>query len=82
MFKVGQILKANLAKAEAEYVQWKGSQVYTNLMKAAETMRFEVTNETDSAYMIKRVSDGQTAPCSKAEAHSIFVVDDNGGDNK
>ena len=74
MFKVGDKLKTNMAVAEAYYSQWKGSQVYTNYMTAAETKRFEVVaDDGGSNYQIKR-DDGEVLLSPKAEAHAQFIV--------
>lgn len=81
MFKMNQILKANPDVVQKEYEQWKGSQVYTKMIENANKYRFQVVSETDSGYLLKR-NDGQEMPISKTEAHSYFIIDDNGGDNQ
>ena len=74
MFNVGDKIKVTQAAAEAEYGEWKGSQVYDAMIHNANTKRFEVVGMDTANYLIKRLEDDVVIPCDKASAHSKFEV--------
>jgi len=74
MFKIGDKIKANMATAELQYGEWKGSDVYTKMMQAAYEKRFEVSGISASDYIITRLEDKAILTASKGEAHTLFVL--------
>jgi len=74
MYKVGDILKVNLAVAGQQFADYKDTQPYQKMMEAAEKYRYEIIGETTMEYHLKRTEDGQTYVHSKSEVHSNFVV--------
>jgi hypothetical protein len=74
MFKVGDILKANMNEAEEQYQGCKGTTVYNTLIKRAENYRFEVIGVTPGDYTLRRLSDGKENVWSKNQVHSDLVL--------
>jgi hypothetical protein len=74
MFKVGDILKANMDEAELQYEGCKGTAVYETMMERAEKWRFKVLEDLGSMYKICRVHDKQTADVPKSEVHQNMVL--------
>lgn len=75
MFKVGDILKTNMAVAEDQYEGCKGTLVYNQMMELADKHRFEVIGVGALDYTIKRLDDNQQFTNPKSEIHSYFVLD-------
>ena len=74
MFKIGDILRVNLAVAQQQFADYKDTQPYHKMMEAAEKHRYEVVGETSKEYQLKRIEDNQPYVSPKSEVHSNFVI--------
>jgi hypothetical protein len=72
MFNVGDRLKVNVVAFEPQIAEWKGSQVYDNLLKSATDKRFEVVGMDNVNYSIKRLEDNQIMQENKTFCHTNF----------
>jgi len=72
MFNIGDKIKVIASAVDAELAEWKGSQVYENLMKAAVEKRFEVVGMDNVNYSIKRLEDGQIIQENKTTVNTKF----------
>ena len=72
MFKVGDILKINMDEFEYQYGGCKGTTVYSELKKAAETTEYEITAVGAGTYTLKRLSDNQVDTKPKAEVEKLL----------
>ena len=73
MFKIGDILKANMAEAEYQYEGCKETIVYKTMMDRAEKWRFEILEDLGGDYKLRRVHDNQIADRAKSEVHQSMV---------
>ncbi len=76
MYKIGDILKTNLAEAEIQYEGCKGTVVYNTLMKRATAWRFEVIDVLAAEYTLRRVHDQQEDTKLKSETHQLLTLAD------
>jgi len=72
MFNIGDKIKVIESAVDAELAEWKGSQVYENLMKAAVEKRFEIVGMDNVNYSIKRLEDGQIIQENKTTVNTKF----------
>jgi hypothetical protein len=73
LFKVGQIVKCNMKQAKIDFGSFEGTTVHANMLKDAETFRFEVTEVTLNGYKMVRVHDKHPMPdISNIDAHKLF----------
>ena len=72
MFNIGDKIKVIESAVDAELAEWKGSQVYENLMKAAVQKRFEIVGMDNVNYSIKRLEDGQIIQENKTTVNTKF----------
>ena len=74
MFNIGDKVKITAAAVEIEFAEWKGSQVFDNMLKAALEKRFEIVGMDPANYIIKRLEDGVAQRVNKAAAHTQFEL--------
>jgi hypothetical protein len=74
MFKVGDILKANIDKAEEQFGGARGTTVYTTMIELAKMHRFEVLGVDQFTYKLKRLVDGAQNTWTVQEVHENLVL--------
>jgi hypothetical protein len=76
-FNVGDKIRVNMTLAEDCFEGCKGTTVYNTMIEKARKHRFEVLDNNNGFYLLKR-DDGQAISESADEVESYFELDSGG----